>query len=88
MEGLGKGRTDRDVRASSSRVRVICVAFASRAFSMSSLRMDGMSRISCPLEIFWIVVVQSFLIILKQAAKIRKYSKAIRRGVPRFAKCA
>jgi hypothetical protein len=69
IEGLGKGPTDRDVSASSSRVRVICVACASRAFSMSSLRMDGMSRINCPLEIFWIVVVESFLIILKASSE-------------------
>lgn len=64
------GGTDRDVRASSSRVRVICVAFASRAFSMSSLRMDGMSRINCPLEIWWIVFVESFVIILKARNEI------------------
>ena len=61
--------TDNEVRASSSRVRIIFVEWASREFSMSSLIMEGMSRISCPLEIFWIVVGQSFVIIFKSKNK-------------------
>jgi hypothetical protein len=64
-----RDETDNEVRASSSRVRIIFVALASREFSMSSLIMEGMSRISCPLEIFWIVVGESFVIIFKSKSK-------------------
>ena len=53
---------------------MICVAFASIAFSMSSLRVDGTSRMSWPLEILWTVVESSFVIITnssKSKAKVQ-----------------
>ena len=73
----GREVTDSEVRASSSRVRIILVAFASREFSMSSLTIDGMSRINCPLAIFWIVVVESLVIIFKSKSNSKKQSKAM-----------
>jgi hypothetical protein len=68
---MGEG-TDNEARASSSRVRIIFVEWASREFSRSSLIMVGMSRISCPLEIFWIVVGESFVIIFKSKSKSKR----------------
>jgi len=44
---------------------------------MSSLTIDGMSRISCPLEIFWIVVVESLVIISKSKSNSKKQSKVM-----------
>ena len=53
-----------EVRPSSSRVRVIWEEDASREFSISSFRVEGMSRMSWPLEILRTVVESSLLIIL------------------------
>jgi hypothetical protein len=50
---------------SSSSVRVICVEFASTAFSISSLSVDGMSRTTWPLDILLTVFESSFVIIFK-----------------------